>query len=98
MVNKAIVNTFWLFVSIIMGCGSSLHSIGSEVLTVASTCYANNPNIKSLQIEDEIRIHQEYIKNEIKVLLLGAAEAGKSTIVKQVHFYSCIYNITILKI
>ena len=95
MVNKAIVSSFGFSVSITMGCGSSLHSIGSEVLTVASTCYANNPNIKSLQIEDEIRIHQECIKNEIKVLLLGAAEAGKSTIVKQVNFYSCIYYITI---
>ena len=78
-----------------MGCGSSLHSIGSEVLTVASTCYANNPNIKSLQIEDEIRIHKQCMKNEIKVLLLGAAEAGKSTIVKQVNFNSYIYYIMI---
>ena len=80
-----------------MGCSSSLHSIGSEALTVAATCYANNPNLRSLQIEDEIRIHQECIKNEIKVLLLGAAEAGKSTIVKQVNYYSCTYYATILK-
>ena len=67
-----------------MGCSSSVHSVGNGALTVAASCYKNNPSFRSTQIDEEIRIHQECMKNEIKVLLLGAAEAGKSTIVKQV--------------
>ena len=69
-----------------MGCGSSIHSVSNGVLNAASSCYAHNPNFRSIQIEEELRIHQEYRKLEIKLLLLGAAEAGKSTIVKQVSF------------
>ena len=75
-----------------MGCGSSIHSVSNGVLNVASSCYAHNPNFRSIQIEEELKIHQEYRKLEIKLLLLGAAEAGKSTIVKQVSFWNRDYR------
>ena len=67
-----------------MGCSASVHSMSNGVLNAASSCYGSNANFKSIQIEEELKVHQEYRKLEIKLLLLGAAEAGKSTIVKQV--------------
>jgi GTPase SAR1 family protein len=56
----------------------------NAVKFTAACCSPADASARSIQIDEELRTHQEHRKVEIKVLLLGAAEAGKSTIVKQV--------------
>ena len=72
-----------------MGCSSSIQTVCQNgVVNAASSCYSiQHGNFRSTQIDEELKVHQEYRKLEIKLLLLGAAEAGKSTIVKQVRMY-----------
>ena len=71
-----------------MGCCSSIN-FSSKIITSIppNTCYLseNSAAIKSLEIEEELNNLQKYLKYEIKLLLLGAAEVGKSTILKQVN-------------
>jgi len=59
-----------------MGCGGSTEAGGKEVTTGAQ---------KSLNksIEDKIQAQRKEEKEAVKVLLLGAGECGKSTILKQ---------------
>ena len=75
-----------------MGCSASLPSISScNDVSIISPCYrAQDSSFRSSQIEEELKIQKEKRKTEIKLLLLGAAEAGKSTIVKQVRIYDIV--------
>ena len=71
-----------------MGCSSSVQTV-SEVplnsIRIPSACFSTpDASSRSIQIDEELKTYQEHRNVEIKVLLLGAAEAGKSTIVKQV--------------
>lgn len=54
-----------------MGCG-----VSSE---------AKNAVFISNKIDEELQLHREKAKKEVKILLLGAGESGKSTIVKQMR-------------
>ena len=71
-----------------MGCSSSVENVSdvplNSVRITSGCCRPPDASSRSIQIDEELRTHQENRKLEIKVLLLGAAEAGKSTIVKQV--------------
>ncbi|KRX14257.1 Guanine nucleotide-binding protein G(i) subunit alpha, partial [Trichinella nelsoni] len=58
----------WLFQSSVMGCASSTD---------------RSAYIRSKQIDDQLRADGERASREVKLLLLGAGESGKSTIVKQ---------------
>ena len=72
-----------------MGCSSSMmHAkwIGplNSINIATACCQPQDGSFRSVEIDEELKTHNEQRKVEIKVLLLGAAEAGKSTIVKQV--------------
>ena len=71
-----------------MGCSSSMQALPNGPLNsvdiATACCRPSDESSRSVEIDEELRTHHEHRKVEIKVLLLGAAEAGKSTIVKQV--------------
>ena len=71
-----------------MGCCSSINFSSKIIISIpTNTCYPSETlaAIKSSEIEEELNNLQKYLKYEIKLLLLGAAEVGKSTILKQVN-------------
>lgn len=49
------------------------------------TCWYDEAKLKSLEIDKEIRTGAKLESKRIKLLLLGAGESGKSTIVKQMR-------------
>ena len=58
-----------------MGCGASTAELKA--------------NERSMAIDQEILISKEDEKRVVKLLLLGAGESGKSTIVKQMRIIHC---------
>uniref|UniRef100_A0A8C5YR62 Uncharacterized protein n=1 Tax=Marmota marmota marmota TaxID=9994 RepID=A0A8C5YR62_MARMA len=60
-----------------MGCTVSTQTIGDESDPFLQNKRANDVIEQSLQLE------KQRDKNEIKLLLLGAGESGKSTVLKQ---------------
>ena len=69
------------------GCSTSVRSVSEGIYHNVSTCYGSEAATnRSIQIEDELRLQKNNRMTEIKLLLLGSGEAGKSTIVKQVRF------------
>ena len=55
-------------------------------------CNASRPNThatraqsRDLEVDDALTKAQEEVRNKIRILLLGAGECGKSTVLKQVR-------------
>jgi GTPase SAR1 family protein len=52
----------------------------------SSSSVANDPkNDQNAAVEEQLKRMEEEEKNHFKILLLGAGESGKSTVVKQVR-------------
>ena len=50
---------------------------------------ARSHSLGNQEIEDQLKRDRADLRNEIKMLLLGAGESGKSTVLKQMRL---IYN------
>jgi hypothetical protein len=50
-----------------------------------SSTHENFANVKSKKIEQELEKEQQTMNKTIKLLMLGAGESGKSTIIKQMR-------------
>lgn len=48
-------------------------------------CLTDNDRITSNKIDDKLREEKRYFKRQVKLLLLGAGESGKSTFLKQMR-------------
>jgi len=66
-------------------CGSSLHQemSGGEHGTVVGFGEDQEAERRSKALDKEIREYQRRIASEVKILLLGAGESGKTTVLKQ---------------
>ena len=49
---------------------------------------SNDPKYINKKIDEQLKIAKKLAKSQIKLLVLGAAESGKSTFLKQVTSFS----------
>ena len=68
------------------GCSTSIGSFHNGFIQNVGSCYGCETSVTTnRQIEGELRLQKALQLTEIKLLLLGSGEAGKSTFVKQVR-------------
>lgn len=48
--------------------------------------------IQSHSIDREIKLHEKELQHEVKILLLGAGESGKTTILKVWYHCDCFLH------
>lgn len=66
-----------------MGCSASTRN--STVASIAASDISD-PSRRHAEIERELQQYKNLMKRVVKLLLLGAGESGKSTILKQIRY------------
>ena len=74
------------------GCSTPCATLTNEILQNPALCYGESTTAISQGIEDQLELDKVRQTTEIKLLLLGAGEAGKSTILRQVSLVKVFSN------
>ena len=75
------------------GCSTEMATQTVEFVQNVATCYGyESAETRSQRIEEEIQVQRTHSLTEIKLLLLGSGEAGKSTLVKQVRLDHSLFK------
>ena len=57
-----------------------------------ASCFGNSSENTSQEIERQLKVAKKEARKQVKLLVLGTAESGKSTFIKQVRLFSVCAN------
>lgn len=78
-----------------MGCSASITTVSltaTKIITGSAepNAIASDPVQRNAEIDLELQKYKNQMKKVIKILLLGAGESGKSTILNQLRYVKII--------